>query len=211
MLKQLCQGEAVNSNTFYGRPFREPRRGRNSDNLRQSGASESAAVCFVISLSICYWLLHVCACVYVWEERERERRERERERAREKRERERERERERKRERERERETGSHHSGVYSASEIVISACLQIHTSIITVSVMQLCSPLDSIYINMLSYFEGTANLHCYTSCTLTTLHCSKVSFLQCCHMNRYNKIFTKNVRGVLTSVRYCIYINTHI
>ncbi len=30
------------------------------------------------------------------------------------------------------------------------------------------------------------------TSCTLTTLHCSKVSFLQCCHMKRYNKIFTK-------------------
>ncbi len=29
-------------------------------------------------------------------------------------------------------------------------------------------------------------------SCTLTTLHCSKVSFLQCCHMKRYNKIFTK-------------------
>ncbi len=25
------------------------------------------------------------------------------------------------------------------------------------------------------SYFEGTANIHCYTSCTLTTLHCSKV------------------------------------
>ncbi len=25
-----------------------------------------------------------------------------------------------------------------------------------------------------LSYFEGTANSHCYTS-TLTTLHCSKV------------------------------------
>ncbi len=43
-----------------------------------------------------------------------------------------------------------------------------------------------------LSYFEGTANLHCYTSCTLTTLHCSKVSFLQCCHMKRYNKILTK-------------------
>ncbi len=42
------------------------------------------------------------------------------------------------------------------------------------------------------SYFEGTVNLHCYTSCTLTTLHCSKVSFLQCCHMKRYNKIFTK-------------------
>ncbi len=44
----------------------------------------------------------------------------------------------------------------------------------------------------VLSYFEGTANLHCYISCTLTTLHCSKVSFLQCCHMKRYNKIFTK-------------------
>ncbi len=44
----------------------------------------------------------------------------------------------------------------------------------------------------VLSYFEGTANVHCYTSCTLTTLHCSKVSFLQCCHMRRYNKIFTK-------------------
>ncbi len=27
----------------------------------------------------------------------------------------------------------------------------------------------------VLNYFEGTANLHCYTSCTLTTLHCSKV------------------------------------
>ncbi len=44
----------------------------------------------------------------------------------------------------------------------------------------------------VLSYFEGTVNLHCYTSCTLTTLHCSRVSFLQCCHMKRYNKIFTK-------------------
>ncbi len=44
----------------------------------------------------------------------------------------------------------------------------------------------------VLSYFEGTANLLCYTSCTLTTLHCSKVTFLQCCHMKRYNKIFTK-------------------
>ncbi len=27
-----------------------------------------------------------------------------------------------------------------------------------------------------LSYFEGTAKVHCYTSCTLATLHCSKVS-----------------------------------
>ncbi len=63
--------------------------------LWQSGASESVTVCFVISLSICYWLLKcrvlrvVCVCerervtaqrrVCVWE---------------------------------RERETGSHHSGV---------------------------------------------------------------------------------------------------
>ncbi len=31
----------------------------------------------------------------------------------------------------------------------------------------------------VLSYFEGTANLHCYISYTLTKLH--KVSFLQCC------------------------------
>ncbi len=44
----------------------------------------------------------------------------------------------------------------------------------------------------VMSYFEGTANFHCYTSCTLTTLHCSKVSFLQCCHIKIYNKIFTK-------------------
>ncbi len=45
------------------------------------------------------------------------------------------------RERERERETGLHHSGVYSASEIVLTAaCVQTHTSIITVSVTRLCS-----------------------------------------------------------------------
>ncbi len=52
----------------------------------------------------------------------------------------------------------------------------------------------SSLDINdyVLSYFEGTANVQCYTSCTLTTLHCSKVSFLQCCHMKRCNKIFTK-------------------
>ncbi len=30
MLKPPCQGDAVNSNAFYGRPFREPRRGSNS-------------------------------------------------------------------------------------------------------------------------------------------------------------------------------------
>ncbi len=61
----------------------------------------------------------------------------------------------------------------------------------------------------VLSYFEGTANVHCYTSCTLTTLLCSKVSFLHCCHMKRY-KIFKKNVRGIVTSVRYCI-SSTHV
>ncbi len=44
----------------------------------------------------------------------------------------------------------------------------------------------------VLSYFEVTANVPCYTSCTLTTLLCSKVSFLQCCHMKIYNKMFTK-------------------
>ncbi len=31
----------------------------------------------------------------------------------------------------------------------------------------------------VLSYFEGTANLHCYTSCTLTILRCSKVVTLK--------------------------------
>ncbi len=42
-----------------------------------------------------------------------------------------------------ERETGSHHSGVYSPTEIIlIMACVQTHTSIITVSVTRLCSPL---------------------------------------------------------------------
>ncbi len=39
--------------------------------------------------------------------------------------------------------TGSHHSRVYSPSEIILTvACVQIHTSIITVSVTRLCSPL---------------------------------------------------------------------
>ncbi len=110
--------------------------------LWQSGASESATVCFVISLSICYWLFNafcvlcVCARACVWE---------------------RERARQRhsgvsylnrglcvwERERERERERRSHHSRVYSPSEIVlIAACLQTHMSIITVSLTRLCSPL---------------------------------------------------------------------
>ncbi len=50
--------------------------------LWKSGTSESATACFVISLSICYWLFKcrvlrvvcVCLCVCMWErERERER------------------------------------------------------------------------------------------------------------------------------------------
>ncbi len=38
-------------------------------------------------------------------------------------------------------------------------------------------SSLDIIgcVLSYLSYIEGTANLHCYTSCTLTILLCSKV------------------------------------
>ncbi len=44
----------------------------------------------------------------------------------------------------------------------------------------------------VLSYFEGTANSHFYTSCTLTNLHCSKVSFLQFCHMKIYIKYLQK-------------------
>ncbi len=57
----------------------------------------------------------------------------------------------------------------------------------------------------VLSYFEGTANAHCYTSCTLNTLHCSKVQFLQCCHMKRY-KIFTK-MWGVYSLLWDTVYI----
>ncbi len=63
-------------NAFYGRPFREPRRGGNSDfAMTIWSASESATVCFVISLSICYWLFkcRVFHVVCVWERaRERE-------------------------------------------------------------------------------------------------------------------------------------------
>ncbi len=64
---------------------------------------------------------------------------------------------------------------------------LDIFTCVLTFVV----SGLD-IYGYVLIYFKRIANWHCYTSCTLTTLHCSKVSFLQCCHIKRYNKIFTK-------------------
>ncbi len=73
--------------------------------LWQSGASESATVYFVISLSICYWLLKcgvlrvVCVCVCA-----------------------------------RLCERGRHGH--------TTAACLQTHTSIITVSLTRLCSPL---------------------------------------------------------------------
>ncbi len=61
----------------------------------------------------------------------------------------------------------------------------------------------------VLNYFEGTANLHCYSSCTLITLHCSKVSFPQYCHMKRYNKIFTK-MWGVNSLLWDTVYIYTN-
>ncbi len=63
---------------------------------------------------------------------------------------------------------------------------------------------------NMLIWCSRNANLHCYTSCTLTTLHCSKVSFLQCCHMKRYNKIFTK-MWGVYSLLWDTVYVYIYI
>ncbi len=97
----------------------------------QSGASESATVCFVISLSICYWLFKcgvfcvVCVCV-----------------------RERERERESQRSivcvcvRERERES---QRSVVCVCARVCERGRQGHTtaSFITVSVTRICSPLE--------------------------------------------------------------------
>ncbi len=80
---------------------------------------------------------------------------------------------------------------------------------------------VSSLDINgcVLSYFEETANLHCYTSYTRTTLHCSKVSFLQFCHMKRYYKIFTKigvysllwDTVSVYIYIYIYIYIYTHV
>ncbi len=61
------------------------------------------------------------------------------------------------------------------------------------------------------SYFEGTAHLHCYTSCTLTTLHCNKVSFLQCCHTKIYNTIFKKGGVKLLLWDTVYIYIYIYI
>ncbi len=131
--------------------------------LWKSGTSESATVSFVIILNICYWLLCLCVCERDSErERERERQwERERDRVTSQHiliavcvcERERERERERDRVTsqhiliavcvcvwERERERGSHHSGVYNASEIVLSrlVCKHIRAS-------SLCLSHDSV------------------------------------------------------------------
>ncbi len=111
-------------NAFYGRQFHEPRRGGNSDFAMTIWRfwNESATVCFVISLSICYWLFKcgilrvVCVC-------------------------------ERGRERESQRcvlcvcvcacmcERGRN-------GHTTAACVLQTHTSFITVSVTRLCSPL---------------------------------------------------------------------
>ncbi len=54
--------------------------------------------------------------------------------------------------------TGSHHSGVYSLSEIILTAAcvLQIYTSIITVSVTGLCSPAGEKKSPFECFFFGT-------------------------------------------------------
>ncbi len=59
--------------------------------------------------------------------------------------------------------------------------------------------------INDCVLFWGDSKCTLIQSCTLTTLHCSKVSFLQCCHMKRYNK-YVQKCEGY-TPVRYCLYI----
>ncbi len=50
----------------------------------------------------------------------------------------------------------------------------------------------------VLSYFEGIANLHCYRAVDSLLYIVAKCHFFSVFHI--------KNVRGVLTSVRYCIY-----
>ena len=73
----------------------------------------------------------------------------------------------------------------------------------------------SSLDINgcVLSCFEGTANLHCYSSCTLTTSHCIKASFPQCCPMKiyRYNKM-SAEMWGVYSLLWDTVYelIDTH-
>ncbi len=102
--------------------------------LWQSGASESATICFVISLSICYWLLKcrvlrvecVCVCVCVWVSEWVS-------------------EWVRASERERERESHITASCVCERGRhghTAVACVLQTHTSIIIVSVTRLCSPL---------------------------------------------------------------------
>ncbi len=46
---------------------------------------------------------------------------------------------------------------------------------------------------------------------TLTTLHCSKVSFLQCCHVKIYNKIFIVYSLYQLYQINIYIYIYIYI
>ena len=69
----------------------------------------------------------------------------------------------------------------------------------------------SGLYINgcVLHYFEGTAQLHCYTSCILTALHCNQVSFLQCYHIKRYTTIFLKCER-VYSLLWYTLYKPGH-
>ena len=65
-------------------------------------------------------------------------------------------------------------------SYIYLSLYLHLTISIyIVICIYYICITFVAKGFNIngcvLSYFEGTANLHCYTSCTLTTLHCIKV------------------------------------
>ncbi len=61
VLKQPWQGEAVNSNAFYGWLFREPRREGNSEFAMVIWCFWISDCMFVISLSTSYWLLQsVC-------------------------------------------------------------------------------------------------------------------------------------------------------
>ncbi len=70
-------------NAFYGRPFCEPRRGGNSD-FAMTIWCFWISDCFVISLSICYWLFkcRVLRCVWEREAHHSVERERSRERSR---------------------------------------------------------------------------------------------------------------------------------
>ncbi|XP_063730308.1 zinc finger protein 672 [Eleginops maclovinus] len=52
----------------------------------------------------------------------------------------------------------------------------------------------------VLSYFEGSANVPCYPSCTLTTLHWIRGSSLQGGPRRRYNNILVTHVKELLDS-----------